>query len=110
MNGVDRSRLIRLQFILDAVPFSASKTATTTEYGAVMFEQDMRALRPYIRKVLEGMILDGNPVYEGFDYNEPQKLLDAIVRWVDKRKAEGWQNASQYCIEYFLRSEGVEIV
>jgi hypothetical protein len=110
MNNTDRSRLIRLQFILDAVPFSASGMATTTGVGAVMFEQDMRALRPYVRKVIEGMVLEGNPIYEDIDYNKPQKLLDAIVRWIDKRKTEGWQNASQYSLEHFLKNNGVEIL
>lgn len=45
MNKSDRNRLVRIQAILEAVPFSASGTATTTGYGAIMFEQDMRALR-----------------------------------------------------------------
>jgi hypothetical protein len=50
----DKNILIRLQKVNDAIPFSASGTATSTGIGAIMFEQDMRALRPYIRKILEG--------------------------------------------------------
>ena len=102
MNDIDRKRLTRLESILDAVPFSSSGMATSTGYGAVMYEQDMRALRPYIRKIINGMVLEGNPYFEeGFDYDNPDKLLDKVEKWTEKRKLDGWQNASEYSLEYF---------
>lgn len=104
MNNNDRNRLIKLQNILESVPFSASGMATTTGYGAIMFEQDMRALRPYIRKAIEGMVLQGSIcLEEGEDYENPDKMLCAIEAWIEKRKKEGWENASQYSFEYFLK-------
>jgi hypothetical protein len=103
VNKSDRNLLYRLQQVLEAVPFSASGTATSTGVGAIMFEQDMRALRPYIRKVLEGMVLEGNAsLEEGVDYDNPEKLLTAIEQWIVKRKLEGWQNASEYSLNNFL--------
>jgi PAS domain-containing protein len=111
VNDNDRERLIRISLILEAIPFSASGMATTTGIGAVMFEQDMRALRPYIRKVFEGMILEGNPNFEeGLDYDNPYHLIVGIEKWIQKRKDDGWQNASQYSLEYFLKHEGIEIL
>lgn len=104
MNTNDRNRLVRLQSILEAVPFSASGMATTTGYGAIMFEQDMRALRPYLRKAIEGMVLQGNAyLTEGLDFENPDDMLSAIEAWIDKRKTEGWQDASQYSFEFFLK-------
>jgi hypothetical protein len=96
MNDKDRNYLIRLQKILEAVPFSASGVATTTGYGAVMFEQDMRALRPYVRKAIEGLVMRGNSyLEEGLDFYNPDQTLDLIEAWIERRKKEGWQNASQ---------------
>jgi len=104
MNKSDRNRLVRIQAILEAVPFSASGTATTTGYGAIMFEQDMRALRPFLRKAIEGMVLQGNEwMVEGEDFENPDELLSKIEAWIEKRKSEGWQNASSYSLEYLLR-------
>lgn len=103
MNHSDRKRLNRLQTILEAVPFSASGCAITTGYGAIMFEQDMRALRPYIRKIIEGMVLQGSDyLTEGEDFENPDELLSVVEAWINKRKAEAWADASQYSIEYFF--------
>ena len=105
MNDIDRSRLTRLQAILEAVPFSASGTATTTGYGAIMYEQDMRALRPYIKKAIEGMVLQGNTwLKEGDDFENPDEMLSIIEAWIEKRKHENWQDASAYSFEYFLKN------
>ena len=102
MNDIDRKRLTRLSMILEAVPFSSRGTATSTGYGAVMYEQDMRALRPYVRKIINGMVLEGNPYFEeGFDYDDPDKMLDKVEKWTEKRKLDGWQNAAEYSLEYF---------
>ena len=102
MNDIDRKRLTRLSMILEAVPFSSRGTATSTGYGAVMYEQDMRALRPYVRKIINGMVLEGNPYFEeGFDYDNPDKLLDKVEKWTEKRKLDGWQNADEYSLGYF---------
>jgi hypothetical protein len=106
VNNSDRKLLIRLQLVLESVPFSQGGTATRTGYGAIMFEQDMRALRPAIRKVIEGMIYENNPCYEeGVDYDNPEKLLTAIEQWAKAREADGWQNSDASSLEYFLKAQ-----
>jgi hypothetical protein len=106
MNSQDKKRLSRLQIILDVIPFSANGTATSTGYGAIMFEQDARALRPYVRKITEGMILENNPHFEeGMDYESPDKLLTLVEHWIDMRKREGWNNASEYSLSRFANNQ-----
>ena len=104
MNKTDRECLIRVQNILKAVPFSSRGAATSTGYGAIMYEQDMRALRPYLIKILEGIVLQGNlHLVEGEDYWNPKYLLNIIELWIEQRNKDGWQNASEYSIDSFVR-------
>lgn len=71
-----------------------------------MFEQDMRALRPYVKKVFVGLVLkDFNNCVEGDDYENPERLIDLIEKWIEMRKNNGWQNAYEYSLEDFMRRE-----
>lgn len=97
IRGRTRAQLLALQEVLLSIPFSASGTATSNGVGAVMFEVDMRAVRPYLSKVIDGIILEGNlDLEEGWDYENPDKLLQALKEWVEIRKAENWTNPREY--------------
>jgi len=101
MNKIDRKRLLRLMELIDTVPFAniGSGGATASGLGLMGFDQDMRAIRPYLRKVLEGMLLEGiGDMEEGWDYDSPDKLLDVLEEWVRQRTAERWQGANSYSL------------
>lgn len=104
MEKIIKRRLIRVSKIIDAIPFSASGTATSTGYGAIMFEEDMRAIRPYLRKLLEGMVLDGEKNLEkGIDYEDPDKLLNYLESWIEWRKQSNWEDGNRYSLEHYIK-------
>jgi len=70
--------------------------------GLVAFEQDMRAMRPYLDKVLESMLLEGPDVLEeGRDYEPIDLLLDALEEWVKQRARDLWKDASALGFQRF---------
>jgi hypothetical protein len=49
------------------------------------------------------MVLQGNEFYEeGIDFENPEKLLTIVEKWIEKRKSEGWQNASEFSLRRFI--------
>lgn len=96
MNQKDRDRLWRLKKVLFAVPFGQDNLKTSTPHvGALAYQEDMRGVMPYYGKVIEGMIFQSLPngdFEEGWDYVNPDKLLDSIEEWVELRKSQGWEN------------------
>lgn len=109
MNNKDKERLERLGEIMKAVPYSKSGTATQTGVGAIQFEQDMRAVRPWMIKVIQGMLWEGLEGFEeGWDYENPDLLLTALEEWVRMREAEGWQNAREDSFRWFYMKRKTE--
>ena len=108
MNKKDIDRLIRLQKLVDAIPFSASGTATQTGVGAVQYEQDARAFRPVIKGVLFSMVMehhaaDPDSDFElEWDFDDPDRLLDAMEQWVRDRKVVNWKNAAEWSFERYM--------
>ncbi len=101
MNQKDRERIRRLVDLLDGVPFAnmGSGGRTAALYGLVGFDRDMRAFRPFFRKVLQGILMENiEGLEEGWDYHDPDRILDTLETWVEQRKAEGWQNADEYSV------------
>jgi len=105
MNDKDRTRIDRLAFVIDAVPFSNNGgTQSQSVLGLMNYEQDMRAIVPAIKAVLHGMRSEHYRETAGWmpgaDYDDPDIMLDAMETWVKDRKAQNWEDANAYS---FLR-------
>lgn len=102
MNRKDKERLRRLYSLMDAVPFAGGSTASLTVAGLAGYEQDMRAFIPAVRQIMYGILADGLDDWEeGIDYHDPDLSLDALEAWIEKRKCENWQEASDYSFRHF---------
>ena len=107
MNNKDRERISRLRSVLTSVPFAnlGASGSTATALGLVTFDRDMRALRPAIEAVLYGMLCEG---YDekfgweiGWDYYDPDRVLDKIEEWLERRIASGWsEKGTPYEIDF----------
>jgi len=104
LNKNDRLRLFRLNDLLGAVPFPRCDfwgSTTAAGFGRAGYEKDMRIIVPFYKKVISGMIMEqaaqdpDNDLEEGWDYDNPDKLLAAMELWVEIRKGEGWSHVSQ---------------
>jgi hypothetical protein len=87
LNNQAKTRLFRFQKILDAVPFSKSRTNPGSG-----FEEDMRSIRLYLDMVLNGMLLEGVVGYErGEDFEDVDQLLGMLEEWVREREHQDWK-------------------
>jgi hypothetical protein len=107
MNQKDRERLLRLSRVLVAVPFGHDNWKTSMPAAcALNYQEDMRGIMPYYQKVVEGMIFQSIPngdFEEGWDYLNPDELLDAIEEWVKMRKSQGWEDPGRNDFRYFFK-------
>lgn len=101
MNQKDKERLNRLYRIINAVPFSASGSKSQSVAGLAGYEQDMRAFLPAIKETIKGIAADGYEWEEGYDYQDPDLMLDALEAWIEKRKLEQWQGATEHDFRCF---------
>lgn len=95
MNKKDRERMFRLRDVLSAIPLphDGSGTQSAKIDGFVGFASDMREIRPCIDKVILGMLSEGVEDLElGWDYHDPDLLLDTLEEWIEMRAGQGWEN------------------
>ena len=104
---------MRLYQIIDAVPFPASGTKSSTAQGMMLYWQDMISFVPALKAVLYGMACEGyDQKYEwqkGDDYDDPDILLDAIEDWIEMRKREGWGD-HPYSFDQFWKDAKAEMM
>jgi hypothetical protein len=107
MNRKDRDRLMRLKNLIANVPFaktSGGGGSTATVAGLMGFDADMRAVQPFYARVIDGMVYAGLEGFEeGFDYDDPDELLDVMEQWVKQRGEDGWENANEYSLRDLWR-------
>lgn len=104
MNDKDRERIGRLRRVLNSIPFAkdGSGTATASAKGFVDFQNDMHAVLPAADRVLEGMIVERYPDFEpGWDYYDPDIILNELEKWLKMRKDQKWENATSYSFDPF---------
>lgn len=99
MNATDRQRLARLYSLVDAVPFPASGTATTTAAGLSAYAQDMRYFRPRFKQVLLDMLYEDaakhSDLSEGKDFDNVEDQIVELEKWVERKQAAGWERISE---------------
>lgn len=92
MNQTDRKRLYRLKRLIGEVPPPAmgfgSQSATVVGYAN--YAADMKELIPAIQNVLNDLCLMEMKGIEEWDYIHPDKSMDAIEKWINKRKKADW--------------------
>ena len=95
MNSLDRQRISKIYEFLNAVPFpkDGSGSDMATMSGFVAYQKDMRVILPAISKMVYGMLLEGvEGLVCGDDYDDPDKMLEAIELWLADRKADHWKD------------------
>jgi len=105
VNKKDKARVLRLHRLIAAVPFAKIGGGTTSQsvMGLAEYDQDMRAFIPAVCIVLYGILGEGNEGWSvGYDYDDPDLVMDAIEQWRDKRKREQWQGAREWSLLPFL--------
>jgi len=106
VNRTDRKRLVRLKRTIESIPFphDGSGTKTATLEGFLSFQNDIRAVRGAWGKVIEGMLAENvEGLMRGWDYDDPDLLLDALERWVSERQDSNWERAPGYSFDSFYR-------
>jgi len=104
MNKQDRERLWRFNNLLGAVPLPHDGTGAKSASidGFVGYATDMKAISGSLQQTLQGIAawgIDGLDV--GYDYEDPDLLMDALEDWLKKRQAEGWESASGHSFAPF---------
>lgn len=86
------------------IPFPITGgTKTPSILGAMEFADDMRGGIVAYQHVLNGMLLEGNEgLDEGWDYHDPDFVMDTFEEWVATRNEQGWHNASMNGFYDFL--------
>jgi hypothetical protein len=108
MQKKERQRIGRLYDLIDAVPFPASGTKSTTIAGLGGYAEDMRQFTPAIKAVLLGiMALDcGNKeLIEDEDYKNPDEMLTAMELWVNLRSSQQWQGQPVDIASFYKRRQ-----
>jgi hypothetical protein len=107
VNGKDRARLSRVCLLMGKIPFpQIGGSKTPSVLGAMEFGDDMRGGISAYQAVLNGMLLEGLPeLEEGWDYHDPDFVMDTFEEWVAIREGQGWHDAARNPFGEFLRGK-----
>ena len=87
MRREESERILRLYTVVDAVPFPR-QGAQDDGAGYIL---DMREFLPALKKALYSIVCASVPgMVADIDYDNPDRLMDTMKRWVDTRQAQQW--------------------
>lgn len=104
MNKKERSHIVRLYDLIDKVPFAAGGAATSTIVGYVAYSEDMKQFIPALKTTFLGILALDNKddeLIEGEDYHHPDKMLNAIEKWIKERESRGWEGKPPAIMNYY---------
>ena len=103
MNDNDRKLLAELMGVVDAVPEPRMSLSANAIGGILAYQEDIEQVLWTVRKVCEGMCLDGREgLEEDWDYLVPSKVLKAFEAWLSDRKNQDWARGGGTVESYYV--------